>query len=112
MDVEIIKPKLTDIWIKTKEWLYIGTEGQGGHWLNKFLKIDEIIYPEGVAKVAELADDVPFKAKVSIKSLRGKLFPKREVSSMFPKNWSLEYKKKWLGYMKIQLRKGKGLKMK
>ncbi|MFC6097346.1 EndoU domain-containing protein [Flavobacterium qiangtangense] len=37
-----------------------------------------------------MADDIPFKAKVTIKSLKGKKFPKFEESSIFPKNWSLE----------------------
>ncbi len=34
--------------------------------------------------------DVPFKARVTIKSLKGKLFPKSAESSMFPRNWSVK----------------------
>lgn len=65
-------------------------QGQGGHWLNKFLVVDKITFPPGVSKVSQLADDVPFKANVTIKSLKGKKYVKLEESSMFPKNWSLE----------------------
>jgi hypothetical protein len=69
---------------------YIGTKGQGGHWLNQFLKIDVLVPPPNYASVADIPLDVPFRAKVIIKSLKGKLFPKDAVSTMFPKNWSIE----------------------
>jgi Bacterial EndoU nuclease len=52
------------------------------------VKVIQITYPPGITKVAELADNIPFKAKVVIKSLKGKSFPKDAISSMFPKNWS------------------------
>lgn len=43
-----------------------------------------------VSRVADIPLDTPFRAKIDIKSLAGKLFPKREISSMFPRNWSKE----------------------
>ena len=91
-DVEIlkVKVKLDSVWRPVESWIYVGTRGQGGHWLNKFLTVDKITFPPGISKVAQLADDIPFKAKVTIKSLKWKKFPKFEESSMFPKNWSIE----------------------
>ncbi len=71
-----------------KELVYVAPKGQGGHWLNKFLKVDQVTFPPGISKVSQIADDVPFKAKVTIKSAKGKVFPKTAESSMFPKNWS------------------------
>lgn len=73
-----------------KELFYVSTKGEGGHWLNKFLKVDEIIYPPGVTNISQIPDDLPFKAKVIIKSKKGRSFPKETVSSMFPKNWSIK----------------------
>ncbi len=81
---------LEKITIFYKEVWYIVKKGQGGHWLNKFIEVEEIIYPTGITKISELAEDIPFKAKINIKSLSGEIFPKRIESSMFPKNWSLE----------------------
>ena len=91
-DVEIlkVKVKLDSVWRPVESWIYVGTRGQGGHWLNKFLTVDKITFPPGISKVAQLADNIPFKAKVTIKSLKWKKFPKFEESSMFPKNWSIE----------------------
>ncbi|WP_170108180.1 EndoU domain-containing protein [Flavobacterium sediminis] len=89
-DVEIIKPKLSDIWINSKEWLYRGLQGQGGHWLNESLIVRDIIYPSGISKVKDIPPDIPFRARIGVKSLKGKLFPKNEISSMFPRNWSKE----------------------
>ncbi|AWM13589.1 hypothetical protein DI487_06750 [Flavobacterium sediminis] len=89
-DVEIIKPKLSDIWINSKEWLYRGLQGQGGHWLNESLIVRDIIYPSGISKVKDIPPDIPFRARIDVKSLKGKLFPKNEISSMFPRNWSKE----------------------
>ena len=56
--------------------------------MNKFLIVDRIIFPPGVMKVKNLPIDIPFKAKVIIKSLKGGKFPKSAISSIFPRNWS------------------------
>lgn len=95
-DVEIVNitqeigRNIQGAWLKSQEWLYRGIQGQGGHWLNKFLKIDDLVPPPNYTSVADIPEDTPFRARVTIKSLKGKLFPKREVSSMFPRNWSKE----------------------
>lgn len=72
------------------EFLYIGTKGQGGHYVNKFVNVKTIEIPPGISSLDNLADDIPFKAKVDIQSLQGQVFPKDAASSMFPKNWNLE----------------------
>jgi hypothetical protein len=78
------------ITILYRELFYVGTKGQGGHWLNQFLKIDELVPPPNYINVADIPLDTPFRARVSVKSIKGKLFPKDAVSTMFPKNWSKE----------------------
>jgi hypothetical protein len=69
---------------------YLGTKGQGGHYVNKFLKIDEITIPPGLKNIDDIADDVPFKARVTIQTEQGRAFSKSAKSSIFPKNWSVE----------------------
>lgn len=81
---------LESLTIFFKEDYYIVQKGQGGHWLNEFLKVDSVIDPPGISKVRDLPNDLPFKARVTIKSLKGKLFPKSAESSMFPRNWSIK----------------------
>ncbi|MEG1591666.1 hypothetical protein [Chryseobacterium sp.] len=79
---------LEDLMIFFKKDYYIVPKGQGGHWLNKFLKVDAILEPPGIGNIENLPKDIPFKAKVTIRSLKGKMFPKSAESSMFPRNWS------------------------
>lgn len=88
-DVELITITFKDIWKASEKWLYRGIQGQGGHWLNNFVIVRKIVPPPNVTKVADIALDTPFKAIIDIKSLKGKLFPKKEKSSMFPRNWDL-----------------------
>ena len=110
-DIELIKVKFTSVWMQSESWLYRGVQGQGGHWLNKFLKVDKVTFPQGISNVAQLADDVPFKAKITIKSSKGKTFPKLEESSMFPKNWSLDRVKEEVAFVyENTVAKGAGLK--
>lgn len=46
-DVEFISQKVFNKkWLKYEEWIYLGTKGQGGHFMNKFVRIDEIVYPK------------------------------------------------------------------
>ncbi|WP_240472497.1 EndoU domain-containing protein [Tenacibaculum ovolyticum] len=78
---------------------YVGTAGQGGHWVNKFLEITKVTHPSGVVKLADLLNDIPFKAKIKIKSLRGRKFPKRAESTMFPKNWNEQRIKEEIAYV-------------
>lgn len=73
-----------------RDLFYLGTKGQGGHWLNKFLKIGDLVPPPNYTSVADIPDDTPFRARVTIKNLKGKQYPKDAVSIMFPKNWSKE----------------------
>ncbi|MGV7105996.1 EndoU domain-containing protein [Flavobacterium sp. U410] len=65
---------------------------QGGHRGSAILKgsidVEKIIEPEGIYSMIQLADDVPFKAKISIKYKDGYLI-KNANSSMFPKNWNI-----------------------
>jgi len=77
-------------WLRYEDWIYLSEYGEGGHFINRFLSIDELIYPEGLKTIEKLTDDTPFIAKVIVKSKYGKRFPKINTSSMFPKNWSLE----------------------
>ncbi len=94
-----------------RELFYIGTKGQGGHWLNQFLKIHALVPPPYYTSVADIPIDVPFRAKVIIKSLKGKLFPKDAVSTMFPKNWSIERIKEEVAWVyENTVAKGIGLK--
>jgi hypothetical protein len=89
-DVELLTFKLFNKkWLKYEEWIYVGGNGQGGHWLNSFLKVKKITHPPGTKSIASLADDVPFKAQIDVVSLEGKVYPKIKDSSMFPKNWDL-----------------------
>ena len=84
---DVAKEKITiffhDIW-------YIVPKGEGGHFLNKYVKVKEILCPEGIRSINQLPGDVPFIAKINIVSEAGKRFPKRISSSMFPKNWTYE----------------------
>ncbi len=84
---DVAKEKITiffhDIW-------YIVPKGEGGHFLNKYVKVKEILYPEGIRTINQLPGDTPFIAKIDVVSEAGKRFPKRVPSSMFPKNWTYE----------------------
>lgn len=82
-----------------REVSYVGTLGQGGHWVNEFLEIIRITYPPEISRLIDLLDDIPFKAKVKIKSLKGKVFPKQAESSMFPKNWDKQRIKEEIAYV-------------
>ncbi|SEM14704.1 hypothetical protein SAMN05421856_101387 [Chryseobacterium taichungense] len=66
---------------------------QGGHRgsaiLDGIIDVEKIIEPEGIYSMAQLPDDVPFKAKISIKYKDGYLVKNAE-SSMFPKNWDVK----------------------
>lgn len=93
-----------------RDLYYIGTKGQGGHWMNKFLKIDSLVPPPNYSSVADIPFETPFRARVSIKSLKGKLFPKDAVSTIFPKNWSKERIAEEVAYVyENTVAKGKGL---
>ncbi|REC80577.1 hypothetical protein DRF60_00035 [Chryseobacterium elymi] len=75
---------------------------QGGHRgsaiLDGIIDVEKIIEPEGIYSMAQLADDVPFKAKISIKYKDGYLVKNAE-SSMFPKNWDLKRIQEEIAYV-------------
>ncbi|MGN7865233.1 EndoU domain-containing protein [Chryseobacterium sp. 22458] len=75
---------------------------QGGHRgsgiFNGAIDVEKIIDPEGIYSMAQLADDVPFKAKISIKYKDGYLVKNAE-SSMFPKNWDLKRIQEEIAYV-------------
>jgi len=110
-DVEFISQKVFNKkWLKYEEWIYLGTKGQGGHFMNKFVRIDEIIYPKNTYSMLQIAEDIPFKAKISVKSLNGKSFPKLAESSMFPKNWDVKRIQQEIAYVyENTVEKGIGL---
>ena len=99
-DVSLISKEIFNLkWLQYEEWIYLGTKGQGGHLINEFIEIIEITHPKGINNIANLLDDIPFKAKINIKSALGKKFPKDAISSMFPKNWSLERIKEEIAFV-------------
>ncbi len=66
----------------------------GGHRLSDNLKVTQIDIPPGayidsVGNIVNLPNDAPFKGNVEIKYRDGFL-PKKDKSSLFPKNWTLE----------------------
>ncbi len=73
------------------EFLYLIRKGNGGHLLNRNLKVVEIISSSPTGNryrfLAELPDDIPFKAKIEIKYKNSEWLPKDTNSSIFPKNW-------------------------
>ncbi|PWW29977.1 EndoU domain-containing protein [Chryseobacterium sp. AG844] len=75
---------------------------QGGHRgsgiFNGAIDVEKILDPEGVYSMAHLADDIPFKAKISIKYKDGYLVKNAE-SSMFPKNWDLKRIQEEIAYV-------------
>ncbi|NBL65728.1 hypothetical protein GV828_11005 [Flavobacterium sp. NST-5] len=96
--------------MKLEDWVYLGDKGQGGHFINKFLDVEEVTHPDGIYSLAQLADDTPFKAKVTIKSSGGKAFPKMAESSMFPKNWDVKRIQEEIAYVyENTVAKGEGL---
>ncbi|WP_299105594.1 EndoU domain-containing protein [uncultured Tenacibaculum sp.] len=103
-DVNLFNHISGDVAVETikivfREISYVGTFGQGGHWINKFLEIISITHPPGISNVTNLLDDVPFKARIKVKSLRGKVFSKRAESSMFPKNWNEQRVKEEIAFV-------------
>jgi len=66
---------------------------QGGHRGSAIIKgnidVEYFIEPDGVFSMLHLVDDVPFKAKISIRYRDGYLVKNAE-SSMFPKNWDIK----------------------
>jgi len=75
---------------------------QGGHRgsgiLNGSIDVEKILDPEGIYSMTQLADDVPFKAKISIKYKDGYLVKNAE-SSMFPKNWDVKRIQEEIAYV-------------
>ncbi|WP_326981955.1 EndoU domain-containing protein [Chryseobacterium sp. MYb264] len=75
---------------------------QGGHRgsgiFNGAIDVEKILDPEGVYSMTQLADDVPFKAKISIKYKDGYLVKNAE-SSMFPKNWDVKRIQEEIAYV-------------
>ncbi|MBB4806953.1 hypothetical protein HNP38_002249 [Chryseobacterium defluvii] len=86
-------------WLRFEEWIYLGDKGQGGHFINRFLDVEEIVYPEGIYSLTQVPDDVPFIARVTIKSLKGEAFPKMASSTMFPKNWNIKRIQEEIAYV-------------
>jgi hypothetical protein len=98
------------LWKANEEWLYRGMQGQGGHWLNQHVIVRRITYPPRYNSVSYLPENVPYKAIIDIKSLKGKTFPKLQESSMFPRNWSLERIRQEVAFVyENTVAKGKGL---
>ncbi len=75
---------------------------QGGHRgsgiLNGAIDVEKILDPEGIYSMTQLADDLPFKAKISIKYKDGYLVKNAE-SSMFPKNWDVKRIQEEIAYV-------------
>ncbi|SEM14528.1 EndoU nuclease [Chryseobacterium taichungense] len=86
---------------------------QGGHRgsaiLDGIIDVEKIIEPEGIYSMAQLPDDVPFKAKISIKYKDGYLVKNAE-SSMFPKNWDVKRIQEEIAYVyENTVAKGQGV---
>ena len=73
----------------SEEWV-LSTRGMGGHWFNEFIEIVKFIIPPHARSIADIPLDIPYIARINIKSLTGELFPTVAKSSMFPHNWSKE----------------------
>lgn len=70
--------------VRGKDWEYIA-KGEGGHKWNKNIRLQD-----GKAKIPNPPiDDMPYKADIEVR-YKNEWLPKKQTSSMFPENWSLE----------------------
>ena len=73
----------------------------------------KITEPSKIDNINELPLNLPFKAKIQVKSLNGKTFDKFQKSSIFPPNWDLQRVKEEVAWVyENTAAKGKGLKTK
>ncbi|MBB4806725.1 hypothetical protein HNP38_002021 [Chryseobacterium defluvii] len=75
---------------------------QGGHRGSAIpggnIRLERIIEPDGIFSIFRLPDDIPFKAKISVRYRDGYLLKKAE-SSMFPKNWDIKRIREEIAYV-------------